>query len=94
YSERYFLLKCLGLPTDEDDPDAKTQAQPTNQATNKKQQSPKNNQSLLQQMYELIKVKDMAEAAVDYTTQQFKKKHSKELTETEIKKTIEWLKSQ
>lgn len=23
YSERYFLLKCLGLPTDEDDPDAK-----------------------------------------------------------------------
>jgi hypothetical protein len=25
YSERYFLLKCLGLPTDEDDPDAKTE---------------------------------------------------------------------
>lgn len=25
YSERYFLLKCLGLPTDEDDPDAKPQ---------------------------------------------------------------------
>lgn len=23
YSERYFLLKCLGLPTDEDDPDSK-----------------------------------------------------------------------
>lgn len=23
YSERYFLLKCLGMPTDEDDPDAK-----------------------------------------------------------------------
>lgn len=23
YSERYFLLKCLGLPTDDDDPDAK-----------------------------------------------------------------------
>lgn len=38
YSERYFLLKCLGLPTDEDDPDAKPekpqyqpgQQQPTN----------------------------------------------------------------
>ena len=24
YSERYFLLKCLGLPTDEDDPDSKS----------------------------------------------------------------------
>ncbi|KNF08101.1 ERF superfamily [Gottschalkia purinilytica] len=23
YSERYFLLKCLGLPTDEDDPDGR-----------------------------------------------------------------------
>jgi hypothetical protein len=28
YSERYFLLKCLGLPTDEDDPDAKPEKQP------------------------------------------------------------------
>jgi hypothetical protein len=28
YSERYFLLKCLGLPTDEDDPDAKPEKPP------------------------------------------------------------------
>ena len=27
YSERYFLLKCLGLPTDEDDPDSKESTQ-------------------------------------------------------------------
>ena len=26
YSERYFLLKCLGLPADEDDPDAKPES--------------------------------------------------------------------
>ncbi|KRE33264.1 ERF family protein [Paenibacillus sp. Soil724D2] len=31
YSERYFILKCLGLPTDEDDPDAK----PSNNAPDK-----------------------------------------------------------
>lgn len=28
YSERYFLLKCLGLPTDEDDPDARQPSTP------------------------------------------------------------------
>lgn len=28
YSERYFIMKCLGLPTDEDDPDAKSQEEP------------------------------------------------------------------
>ena len=35
YSERYFLLKCLGLPTDEDDPDMNSQpkAPPSNIAT-------------------------------------------------------------
>lgn len=30
YSERYFLLKCLGLPTDEDDPDAKKEGPKAN----------------------------------------------------------------
>lgn len=34
YSERYFLLKCLGLPTDEDDPDAKPE-KPAYQAEKK-----------------------------------------------------------
>lgn len=32
YSERYFLLKCLGLPTDEDDPDAKKEGPKANNA--------------------------------------------------------------
>lgn len=35
YSERYFLLKCLGLPTDEDDPDGKPQEPTTQKIDNK-----------------------------------------------------------
>lgn len=38
YSERYFLLKCLGLPTDEDDPDAKKDG-PKGSAPNASQSS-------------------------------------------------------
>lgn len=31
YAERYFLLKSLGVPTDEDDPDSKTENKPQSQ---------------------------------------------------------------
>ncbi|MEK4882608.1 MULTISPECIES: ERF family protein [Paenibacillus] len=39
YSERYYLLKSLGLPTDEDDPDAKQQ-QPVQQNQQSRQATP------------------------------------------------------
>ena len=38
YSERYFLLKCLGLPTDDDDPDGKDT---TGKKTQPKKPAPK-----------------------------------------------------
>lgn len=44
YSERYYLLKSLGLPTDEDDPDAKQngKSSPTDQKrTEQKREAPK-----------------------------------------------------
>jgi hypothetical protein len=43
YSERYFLLKCLGLPTDEDDPDGKP--------TNGKQPSKKLSEGQVKRLY-------------------------------------------
>lgn len=42
YSERYYLLKSLGLPTDEDDPDAK---QNNNREQSNQQQQPRQQQS-------------------------------------------------
>lgn len=42
YSERYFLLKCLGLPTDEDDPDAKPEKPPYQP---KQQEAPKDEET-------------------------------------------------
>ncbi|MCP3810037.1 ERF family protein [Paenibacillus sp. Lou8.1] len=47
YSERYFLLKCLGLPTDEDDPDAKPKrdyktSNSENKSTNNNEQTRSN----------------------------------------------------
>lgn len=39
YSERYFLLKCLGLPTDEDDPDAKPEKPPYQKPQTTQEQS-------------------------------------------------------
>lgn len=48
YSERYFLLKCLGLPTDDEDPDTKENTErtqkTTNKGTNKKQTANKQTQ--------------------------------------------------
>lgn len=44
YSERYFLLKCLGLPTDEDDPDSKPKEGYTGQSqTNRNTENTSNN---------------------------------------------------
>lgn len=43
YSERYFIMKCLGLPTDEDDPDGKDPEQtPTEKLLPKKPVEPRN----------------------------------------------------
>lgn len=41
YSERYFLLKCLGLPTDEDDPDAKPEKPPYQNQGQQRNNAPK-----------------------------------------------------
>lgn len=45
YSERYFLLKCLGSPTDEDDPDAKQKegSAPASKANNNTMNTSNNN---------------------------------------------------
>ncbi|HCW92798.1 MAG TPA: single-stranded DNA-binding protein [Flexistipes sinusarabici] len=40
YSERYFYLKCLGLPTDEDDPDAKDTHEPETRKKNPAKTAP------------------------------------------------------
>lgn len=41
YSERYFLLKCLGLPTDEDDPDGRDVARGTGNKPRNAPQAPR-----------------------------------------------------
>jgi hypothetical protein len=54
----------------------------------------KADQDLLEKMYELVKVKKKTEEVIDYIHKEFGKSNSKDMTEPEVKKTIEWLKSE
>lgn len=82
YSERYFLLKCLGLPTDEDDPDGKdTQDDKfTNVSTKKGNLS----EGQIKRLYAIGKSRDVDKAAIDKSIiTQYKKNHASELTKQE-----------
>lgn len=92
YSERYFLLKCLGLPTDEDDPDLKPQRQ------NQVKQPPKEIEKTgrdkqLDELYRLVKVKNYEKSIKGYIKKAYNKESSTELTEKEIVELIAMLNS-
>jgi len=101
YSERYFLLKCLGLPTDEDDPDAKDTSE--NKPTEKKSSPPptqtKSNGSddklasekQLKYIYTLVEEKNYTEGIKTYIKKNYNKDSSKELTSTEASELIKLL---
>lgn len=90
YSERYFLLKCLGLPTDEDDPDAKgsnlEQKTPVKPVETKKDK-------LLNELFRLVKAKKYEKNIIPYLEKTYNKKTSAELNEKEVLELIELLKS-
>lgn len=54
----------------------------------------KASKSLLDQMYELVKLKKKTEEVIDYIHNEFGKSNSKDMTAEEVKKTIEWLKGE
>uniref|UniRef100_UPI003904ADB5 ERF family protein n=1 Tax=Gudongella sp. SC589 TaxID=3385990 RepID=UPI003904ADB5 len=98
YSERYFLLKCLGLPTDEDDPDAKE----TNSYEKKSSPPPaqtKNNGSgeklasekQLKYIYTLVEEKNYTKGIKAYIKNNYNKDSSKDLTATEASELIKLL---
>jgi hypothetical protein len=45
-------------------------------------------------MFELVKVKKKANEVIDFIDKNFNKSNSKDMTEQEVKKTIEWLKAE
>jgi hypothetical protein len=98
YSERYFLLKCLGLPTDEDDPDAKE----SNSYEKKSSTPPKQTKSAgtgdklasekqLKYIYKLVEDKNYQEGIKSYIKNNYHKDSSKELTAKEASELIELL---
>lgn len=92
YSERYFLLKCLGLPTDEDDPDLKPQRQqPVKQPPKVVEKTGRDKH--LDELYELVKVKKFEKSIKDYIKKTYNKDSSKELIDKEINELIELLKA-
>lgn len=56
--------------------------------------SPKASKALLDQMYDLVKIKKIQDKVIDFIQDNFNKSNSKEMTEAEVKKTIEWLKGE
>ncbi len=56
--------------------------------------SPKASKALLDQMYDLVKIKKIQDKVIDFIQDNFNKSNSKEMTEAEVAKTIEWLKGE
>ena len=83
YSERYFLLKCLGLPTDEDDPDAKV--------TNGNVEAPQQTKSTgisekqVSRLYTLGNIKNIKKETVDSQIKTRFNKSVKDLDSKEYK---------
>lgn len=71
YSERYFLLKYFGLPTDEDDPDGKMEDQSKPKITDKPKSTGETQKVTTQSLINLAKTKGLTEADI-------LKKHEKE----------------
>jgi hypothetical protein len=55
---------------------------------------PKPSKELMDKMFELVKVKKKANEVIDFIDKNFNKSNSKDMTEQEVKKTIEWLKAE
>ena len=72
YSERYFLLKCLGLPTDEDDPDGKENTQGS-----KKTYTNSLSEGQINRLYAIAATKKIDKKTVDA---QIKTRFNKEVT--------------
>lgn len=91
YNERYFLLKFLGLPTDEDDADAKplNKDNITNLSTDNKWTNPKLTDNQIKRLYAIAYKKGIG---ADKVKEQVLKKFNKEvsgLTKTEYDKVCE-----
>lgn len=82
YSERYFLLKALGLPTDEDDPDSKDtrgNSSSSNQVVTEKQ---------LNRLYAISKSKGIDYSKVEARVKEKYGKEVKELSRAEYDEVV------
>lgn len=104
YSERYFLLKCLGLPTDEDDPDNYKEPKKTNQQSyqQSKGKVDTNKQAIvdgsmaseaqIQYIDNLLKKKNYNDKSIkEYLKKAYNKDDIKALTKKEAGETINML---
>lgn len=96
YSERYFLLKCLGLPTDEDDPDGKenTQGNKGKVDTNKQAivDGSMASEAQIQYIDNLLKKKNYNDKSIkEYLKKAYNKDDIKALTKKEAGETINML---
>lgn len=105
YSERYFLLKCLGLPTDEDDPDGRDTSGKTSSSSRDSYSKPKQtpaatdsagekmaSEKQIKLMFFLAKEKNYEEGLQKYMKDVYGKDKSKDLTSKEISEIIDLLK--
>lgn len=86
YARKYALGGLLAID-DTKDSDSTNKHDKEPQKT-----SPKASKQLLDQMYDLVKVKKVQDKVIDYIADNFNKSNSKDMTTEEVKKTIEWLK--
>lgn len=84
YSERYFLLKFLALPTDSDDPDAKGVSQPKAPAKQAPKQQPQQNQQEKSQQQK--DAEDVFDIDKDQKQKQQKQSSTKKITDGQIKR--------
>lgn len=82
YAERYFLLKFLGVATDEDDPDIRYKNNINRASKQKEKKDPK--QAVLISILELTKMKNLESNKVaEIIKEKYKKNSSNELTMNE-----------
>lgn len=91
YTERYLLLKSLGIPTDEDDPDKKTEQKPIskpNLITKVQIEEMKTlqvNVDGVLKYYKINKLEDLTKAQADFVINKKRKELEKEFKEQETK---------
>jgi hypothetical protein len=101
YGRRYALSAVLGISSEDDDDGNGAEPKKANKDNKSTQQNnkqsdktPKASKQLLDQMYDLVKVKKVQDKVIDYIADNFNKTNSKDMTADEVKKTIEWLKAE